>query len=156
MCWVCSLCGLYSAPYGTDGRCLVITVTARNCCGHIGLFHVPGNGCNDSHVSSSQASPEHLEDIHFSTRRNSHSQKQWDKNTHPDSWNNHLKAAKVSDPAVLFPLLNLRHQPCNLDRPVTGTEMWKSGMYIYTHRWPLCLTTSKHACTRAIMRVAAS
>lgn len=41
--------------------CLVIVVTAHNCCGHKGLFHVPWNGRNDNHLSGSQTRPKHLE-----------------------------------------------------------------------------------------------
>lgn len=43
------------------GNCLVISVTAYNCCGHKSLFHVPGNGCNDNHPDSRQNRPVYLE-----------------------------------------------------------------------------------------------
>ena len=48
------------------GNCLVISVTAYNCCGYKGLFDVPATGCNGNHLDGRLTRALHLDGRLFS------------------------------------------------------------------------------------------
>lgn len=132
-----------------------IGVTAHNCCGPKDLFRIPGDGCNNNHLDSSQTRPKHLE---VDKNKCSHTEKQQHEKTHiqtAETIKNKQSSCWGFSSNCFMPLLNLLYQPCNLNGPVIGAEMWKSGVNTHSHslnadtHMPLRLTTSTHAFTWA-------